>query len=109
MIFQGSRWPAVESFCCVTTKVVCRQKDIVLCIEWLVMKINTDREKVPKSAGEFCANTAVDNLHHLVPVVGVNLEGQLVDHIQGILQSFDIASDDDCGVEVVIQEWLSHV
>ena len=34
---------------------------------------------------------------------------QLINHFQGILQSLDVAADDDCGMQVPLQEGLGCV
>ena len=77
---------------------------------WL-HKLSTgpDRDQVAKPAGELGAYAAADDLQHLVCVLNIQVKGQPVDDLHSCLQGLDVAPDDDCGVEVSVQELLSHV
>ncbi len=71
--------------------------------------VNTHRHQVAKLIGELGANAAVDNFEHLSLVIGVDGEAELIDNLDGILQSSDIAPHNHSGVDILLQKWLCHV
>ena len=67
------------------------------------------RHKVAKLVGELCPNAAVDNLQHLTLVIDINWEAEIIDDLDGVLQGFNIAPDNDSGVHISAEERLRHV
>lgn len=57
------------------------------------------------------ANSSVDtyNFLKLLPIIHVDGNGDLVlEQLDGVLERLPVLADDDCGVNVLSEEWLGH-
>ena len=67
------------------------------------------RHEAPKPSCVLGTDAAIDNLEHLLSILGINGERQLVDNADCVLQRVHEAAHNDSRVQVALQEGLRYV
>mmetsp|Transcript_3485 Transcript_3485/g.12225 ORF Transcript_3485/g.12225 Transcript_3485/m.12225 type:complete len:490 (+) Transcript_3485:1839-3308(+) len=67
------------------------------------------RDEGAKPVGELGADAALHEPEHLIPVLDLDREGQVVDGLNRVLQGLDVTPHDDRGVVLLLQEGHSGV